>query len=367
MYRFINLNKGLVFIGPLPPPLGGVAATNRNIQQLISSEAQIETFDTSKGEAREDLYGRKGLKTFFIQLGIVFRGCKFLISSNANIVNVFVTSNISFFRELTFLFLAKVLRKKIVIHLHTKLHGELFLSKYLIRVYFFLLSLADRIFVLSDSHKLYFSRFVSNNKLVVLENFVFDELFRPKGKREHASFLYVGRLTEKKGFYDLLDAIVLVKERFSEARFHIVGMAETEQAEEELAKQINAKGLQDNILMYGAVDGEEKYKLFQENAIFLFPSHFENSPVVLKEALAARQVIVCSDIEANKNVLETANQEYVLYHSVNDVIDIADKTIKAKELFESSEFSMEGIECPAHATALHALEKLNGVYRILAS
>ena len=39
----------------------------------------------------------------------------------------------------------------------------------------------------------------------------------------------------------------------------------------------------------------------------IFPSHFENSPVVLKEAIAAKMSILSSDIHANENILQRRN------------------------------------------------------------
>lgn len=63
---------------------------------------------------------------------------------------------------------------------------------------------------------------------------------------------------------------------------------------------INAK----NIILLGSVTGEDKYKLFKSSSILIFPSHYENSPTVLKEAMAARNHIIASDIPEIRYVLK---------------------------------------------------------------
>ncbi len=51
--------KKNVFIGPLPPPLGGVAVINQSFQSLSYNGYTNLVFDTSNKNSREDLY--KGL------------------------------------------------------------------------------------------------------------------------------------------------------------------------------------------------------------------------------------------------------------------------------------------------------------------
>ena len=50
------MNK-IAFIGPLPPPLGGVAIINQSFQKIsYSSCYEITYFNTSDQNRREDLY-----------------------------------------------------------------------------------------------------------------------------------------------------------------------------------------------------------------------------------------------------------------------------------------------------------------------
>ena len=56
--------KKNVFIGPLPPPIGGVAVINESIQNIIFEGYQTVSFNTSSDDKRENLYSGLKLKSF---------------------------------------------------------------------------------------------------------------------------------------------------------------------------------------------------------------------------------------------------------------------------------------------------------------
>jgi glycosyltransferase involved in cell wall biosynthesis len=70
------------------------------------------------------------------------------------------------------------------------------------------------------------------------------------------------------------------------------------------------------VSVIGLATGAQKTALFRDHGVFLFPSHFENSPVVLKEATQAGMAIISSDIPANLNVL-TRSHNQLSYPSGN--------------------------------------------------
>ncbi len=48
----------VAFIGPLPPPVGGVSMINQSFQQLDYQGVEIKAFNTSNNRTRENLYRR---------------------------------------------------------------------------------------------------------------------------------------------------------------------------------------------------------------------------------------------------------------------------------------------------------------------
>ena len=346
------------FIGPLAPPIGGVAFMNQNIQRLLADSYHIEFFNTSRGRLREDMYGGKKVGDVYAQVKIILRGIFFIYHTKAKIINIFVTSNTSFFRELVFLLVASILQKKIVVHLHSKIKGELFLKKYLINFFGFILRVADKVLVLSELHRTHFSKYINESKLEVLENFVYEEKYESRSRRNDLNFLYVGRATKEKGIYDLINAVSLVKNEIPKLEIHVIGVAETEQSETNLRAAVKSKGLEEIFVFHGALSGDAKYQLFHQCGVLVFPSHFENSPVVLKEALAAKQLIVCSDILANKNVLKNILQKFVYYFPVADYKKLSEAILLVCGEYKFISKDVEEINCPVDYTSKHAQKKL---------
>jgi len=58
----------------------------------------------------------------------------------------------------------------------------------------------------------------------------------------------------------------------------------------------------------------------------IFPSHFENSPVVLKEAICAEMPIISSDIDANKNILSRIGNN--IFFETKNSTNLAEAIIK---------------------------------------
>lgn len=360
-----QLSPAIAFVGPCPPPLGGVAVANINAQALFADKYSLEVFNTSQGGEREDLYARKGLRNIGMAVVLLLRYLVFISSSKSRIVNIFVTSNLSFLRGILFILLARLCGKKVVAHLHSKLEGEMFLSPRGLKVMGFFLRRCHSVMVLSDKHKQFFEQVIPVENMGVLENFVFVDNFSPMQSRSELEFLFVGRLTPQKGFLDLIAAVEQVVQQVPELKVHVMGAAATPEEELEVVNVIAAKSLGDNLLLHGLLAGAEKYQLYQRCAGFIFPSHFENSPMVLKEALAAQQIIICSSIDANSHVLRDAEQAFIFQHRVKDKNDLAKQILNVCQCFDELKPAMNNIHCPEYASDRFAFNTLSDIYQRL--
>lgn len=364
----MSLKSAVAFVGPCPPPLGGVAVANVNAQSLFSHSAiNIESFNTSQGDSREDLYGSKGWASILAATKLMFRFVNFIFSAKACVVNIFVTSNLSFIRTALMIVLAVMAQKKIVAHLHSKFKGELFLSPLGLSVMSFFLRRCEVVIVLSEQHRDHFAKKIPVDKIEILENFVYADNFSVAQYRETLNFLFVGRLTKEKGFYDLVNAIKIVKQQLPNVLVHVLGAAATDGEEQVLQQWIRDEKLQNNIQLHGLIEGDRKYQIFHDCAGFIFPSHFENSPMVLKEALAARQIIICSDIEANINVLRNSDDKFIFQYAATDVDALAKSIIEVDHQYDALKASSVGIACPEYATDKYAFNKLNTIFNRLQS
>jgi len=123
---------------------------------------------------------------------------------------------------------------------------------------------------------------------VVIGNGVDEKTFSPaKSESKENYVLYVGRLSYRKGLFDLLEcARILTKSNIS---FVLVGKGELER---KLKEKVKDAGLQDKILFMGQVDREKLIRFYQDAIVITIPSHYESGPLVLLEAMSCGKPVV---------------------------------------------------------------------------
>jgi glycosyltransferase involved in cell wall biosynthesis len=136
---------------------------------------------------------------------------------------------------------------------------------------------------------------VRKERIAVLSNPVdLDGLHSASGLRSQWSgpgphLLAVGRLVPEKGFDLLLQALQIVRERFSNADLVIAGSGPEESA---LKAQCNSLGLNAAVRLPGRV--ESPYGLYPQTSLFVLSSRYEGMPNALLEALAGELPIVAT-------------------------------------------------------------------------
>lgn len=316
--------KKVAFIGPLPPPLGGVAVINQSFQALDYNGYEVISFDTAEKKDREDLYSKFKLKSIQRNIKIGKKLKQFIEKNKPDVINIFITSGMSILRDILFLKNLSKYNIPIIIHFHSKTEGEFALTpKRLKRVAKYFNKYASRIILLSEYHYSFFTKYFGEEKCVVVENFVNYTDFVNEIKDKNEDFLFVGRLSKEKGFFDLLEAAKKLKKSGMTFQIDVIGAATNEDMDNKIRNFIKRNELELYVTLLGARFNKEKLEYFKENSILLFPSHFENSPVVLKEGIASKMAILCSDIDANTYILGNANNHLV--HRTGDFNDLADK------------------------------------------
>ena len=359
-YLTSQLNKNIAFIGTLPPPYGGVGVMNKAFQDVIASEWNVLSFNTSNGKPNEDLYKRKGLKNLFHFARNITGLIQFLIKNKFKTVNVFATSNVAFLRDSTIIVLLWFCNKNIIVHFHSKKKGEFFLKKSTIKYISFIFKFVEKIVVLSDDHFVHFSQYFNKSKMIVIENFVDYDLYDCNIKEKNKELLYVSRLSEKKGFFDLIEAVRILKKKGMSFRINVLGAAENEQINTTIVNLLQDYDLGQYIVLHGTVYGNKKFEFFKKCSLFIFPSHFENSPVVLKEALAAKMAILSSDIEANQVILK--NKGNTTFFCAGNSGDLADKLEELLLNPEKTNQFMHNSENCEKYNKKYALDKISEVF-----
>ena len=225
-------------------PKGGVAQVIDSYFKLV-----FATFLFSANSAGESkMY--KFIKCINALIEVFLR---LTIQRRIKIVHIHTASWNSFRRSILFIRLAKMMRRKVVVHIHGGGFKEYYASNpEFVRKY---LLMANCVIALSESWREFFVSKVGLSNVQIVHNIV------PPPQKESIEVdgvlhgLFLGKICKDKGIYDLLRAIELERDNLTE-RFllHVGGDGEVDQ----LQHFILEHGLQDVVCYEGWVDLSRK-------------------------------------------------------------------------------------------------------------
>lgn len=136
--------------------------------------------------------------------------------------------------------------------------------------------------------------------------------------------VYVGRVTEQKGVYNLIETWKIVCSSHPNAQLAIAGLinADVSQAVNE---KIQRLGLQKNIHVIGEVTEHEKVKILSKSEIIIHLANYEPLfPVIgILEGLAAGLPVVLFDMNVTQPVIKEVKNNNFLYVTKNGDIEAA--------------------------------------------
>lgn len=108
------------------------------------------------------------------------------------------------------------------------------------------------------------------------------------------NFIFVGRLLKEKGIYDFIDAAQIVKEKYPQIQFTVLGAIDASNLgalkKVELDKLISL-----NIVSYaGQVDNVKEWLVHSD--VFVLPSYREGVPLSTQEAMAIGRAVITTDV-----------------------------------------------------------------------
>lgn len=141
-----------------------------------------------------------------------------------------------------------------------------------------------------------------------------DDIKKKYSLNGRPTVLFLGRLAEKKGVADLLDAAALLPSKTRDS-FQLV-IAGDGQLRHDLVTKAKDLGL-NNVTYTGHVHGSEKHALLALADCLCIPSIIDRAgdsegfPVVLMEALAAGKLIIASDVSGAETLFEGDDRSFL--------------------------------------------------------
>lgn len=206
--------------------------------------------------------------------------CLLATDHRIRIVHIHTASNNSFRRSALFVNAAKLMHRRVIIHIHGGGFREYYTKQK--KLVFRILSRCDATIVLSQSWKDFVQGTIGVGNVYVVPNIIDYPV-----KKEHLPnglfhLFFMGHIRKEKGIFDLLQLINENHEQLlGSIVLHIAGGLFDEQT---LRKYISDNHIQDIVHFHGWVTGDKKTELLNLADAFILPSYAEGMPISILEA-----------------------------------------------------------------------------------
>jgi len=296
-----EMRNRVMIIGPVPGPPGGVASL---VQAILAShlnhEYDLSVLDTArKRRLRYNPDGLPGLLSPVHMIHHLFKLSCLLHKERAEIVHLQSGSGLSFLRDSLFILVARAWKRKVICHFHGMLHEQYPLFRHrILRCYFrFIMRYVDVLILLSPRFVSEFDNIMPRTTKCVVPNFAPPFNLADRRSPSQIGVLFVGRLSMKKGVYDLLKTATVLRNEPA-IHFRLAGLEETQTDKNRILSELRNNNLQDRVHLAGHVQGCEKVHLFACSDILVLPSYTEIFPIVILEAMAAAMPVIATPVGA---------------------------------------------------------------------
>ena len=204
-------------------------------------------------------------------------------------------------RKMPFVFMARIMRKRIIIHLHFPDSATIYDRDKTPRYRWCLLR-ADKVVVLSKSWeelirkewKIMNTQVIYNPCPVVIPPPDYDSSVKTP------YILYAGNLSARKGFADLLKAFARVANDMPNWKLLFAGNGDVDGGRR-LAKEYN---IENKVEFLGWISGDEKDYIFRHASVYCLPSYAEGFPMGVLDAWAYHLPVITTPVGGLKEVLQ---------------------------------------------------------------
>lgn len=283
----------VLMVGPLPPPVGGMASVVQNLSQALSGRVELRVINNVKTTD----FDRSLWQGVSAQLRLLGRLAWQSMRWRPNVVHIHTCSWLTFWRNGADLLLARVLGRHVVLHIHGAqfhrfLSGLSGIQAWLARR---ILCATHRVVVLSDGWREVLAGWTDSTRIVVVPNGV------PVGVPARPSssgpfrMLCLANYEVRKGQEDLLRAVAGL-EVDRPVRIELLGFEAETGRRQRLLDLATELGL--DVDIPGPVTGADKDARLATANCFCLPSYDEGLPMSMLEAMAVGLPVVASRVGA---------------------------------------------------------------------
>ncbi|WP_197490099.1 glycosyltransferase family 4 protein [Rheinheimera sp. SA_1] len=283
-----NSKKINLMIGTDPKGQGGIAAVEQTmLEQPLAKNWQIQFVASHKSATKIGL--------LLIFLAAFFRIFALRLTGVPGFAHIHLASRGSFSRKALLAKWASFLGFRILLHLHGAQFDQFYESECspvkqqkVAKLFY----LADLVVVLGDKWFHWVSHtFPAVKKLKIVYN-PGPSVTLPRQLNSTPTLLFLGRLGERKGVHDLIEALPEVIKLVPDLKIILGGDGDLDR----FRLQAESAGILSHVEFAGWIGSERKFQLLSSSTAFVLPSYNEGFPVGIIEAMACGIPIVATTV-----------------------------------------------------------------------
>lgn len=294
----------VLMVGPLPPPVGGMASVVENLVTAFAGQVEVRVLNNVKTTGA-DRHLWQGVAAQLRLIGGLIRGC---LGWRPDLVHIHTCSWFTFWRNAIDLVLARLIGRRVVLHIHGGQFRAFLTSLTPIRAWLArrLLGRCEQVIVLGEGWKGLLDQWTDPRRVVVAPNGVAVPPMPVSSGSGDGTFriICLANYDPAKGQADLLRAVAQLHQRTSsktDQRPLLVELPGYEtapgqrQALLDLAIEL---GIADQVRIPGLVTGTAKEARLRNADCFCLPSYDEGLPMSMLEAMALGLPVVVTRVGA---------------------------------------------------------------------
>lgn len=275
----------VLMLGPMPPPVGGMATVVDNLQRSdLGRRCRLVVLNNGKTTP----VGRSLIQGVAAQVRLALRLIATARRHGAQILHLHTCSGFAFWRDSVHLVIGRLLGCRVVWHVHGGFFDQFANSLGPIRKRLLRRSLESgaAVLVLGEDWVSRLQPFAPAARWRVLPNGVAIPALQERVPADVVHLLFMGNLGSAKGVDDLVAAVGRARRQGLQATVSLAGGETAPGQRARLEARLSEEGLDVQICLLGVVTGVEKERVLSASDGFVLPSHAEGLPMSLLEAMA---------------------------------------------------------------------------------
>lgn len=332
----------ILYLIQLPPPVHGVTKMNTIVynSEIVNRgiKKELININFSKDILELQTFRLKKIVIFLKLLICIFQ--TFVSKRIDYVYFTLVPTRKAFLRDCIIVAVIKLFKKQIIYHLHGKGIKEECKKKRLKLLYKWVFNNSTVIhvsqrWIREDIEMLECKRIKTYYVHNGIEEFNSNSIIIKDNNHSIVNILFLSNISEEKGIFFLLDAIILLNSTCKNIRVDIVGAFQTNTIEKKVFEIICNNNLISKVLFHGPKYDNDKYSFFEKADIFVHPTFNEAFGLVILEAMQFALPVIATNEGAIPEIIDNGVSGYIV--EKNDVTMLAEKIkylISNKEIRE---------------------------------